>query len=101
MIARKFPGRNQHQIKNRLIKLLVEDNQLSKSKVFEILKCEKTLASNLHMCLENIQKKPSNVKESEQGKNFRILTEISCLNSKKEEEYMGRESNESKFFLKD
>lgn len=68
-IARKIPGRNQHQVKNRVIALLAKDSCLSRAKIGEIFKnekfipmCVKTL-SNLKNLQKNTMRENENIQE--------------------------------------
>lgn len=54
LIAKKLPGRNQHQIKNRFISLLSKDACLPRTKIIEILK-ERELIPMSMKTLENLK----------------------------------------------
>lgn len=54
LIAKKLPGRNQHQIKNRFISILSKDAFLPRTKIIEILK-ERELIPMTMKALENLR----------------------------------------------
>lgn len=55
-IARKLPGRNQHQVKNRFVELVAKDLFMRRSKTLMMLKDEKTMISLCRSTLENLKR---------------------------------------------
>lgn len=64
IIARKLPKRNQHQIKNRFIKLLNKELNLRREKIREMMK-EKNILAAISIALRNLEnKKEETIRES-------------------------------------
>lgn len=97
IIARKLPKRNQHQIKNRFIKLLNKELNFKREKIREMMK-EKNILAAISIALKNLEnKKEELVRHS-------IKKEIKRENSIKNEENIVNitekiENNDGKLIL--